>query len=281
MCAAKSPSSDITPQTETVYEIDYSWPGAVIIFNNKEFTDYNRYPVRNGSEQDVFSLCTLFRGLNYEVVPPYINKTEAKMRKAIYEYATHDYTSYGCLIIFIMSHGDKGKIISSDSEIIGLNEFITPLKGNHTLKSKPKIFFIQACRGINRMTVNDDGPQNNSLSSSVYSRYHDHENYLPKEVDFLFSYSTLEDYVSLRDPDDGSWYIQMLCKAIREEESKEISAILRYTQFLISKMAATNRNTNDEIVKVKMTATYEDRLTKLFYISKPQNVEKFFYILLG
>ena len=39
-------------------------------------------------------------------------------------------------------------------------------------------------------------------------------------------------------------------------------------------MVATCLNTNDETVMVKMTPTYEDRLTKLFYIAKPQNVSK-------
>ena len=265
MCAEYKPSSGSTPQTDRVYKIDYSMPGAVIIFNNKKFTDPEAYPIRRGSEQDVFSLCTLFRGLNYEVAPPYINKTEAKMRKAIYEYATHDYTSYGCLIIFIMSHGDKSKIISSDSKEIDLSEFITPLKRNHTLKSKPKVFFIQACRGNNKMKVNDDGPISKSSSNIVHSRYYDHENRLPKETDFLFAYSTLEDYLSYRDPDDGSWYIQMLCKAIREEESKEISHILKYAHQLISQMVA-----KCDTIEVKMTPTYEDRLTKLFYIAEPK-----------
>ena len=119
MYASYNPSPDTT-QTDRVYEIDYSQPGIVIIFNNKEFSDSNRYPYRYGSEQDVLSLCTLFRGLNYEVAPPYINKTEAKMRKAINKYASDDYTSYGCLIVFIMSHGDKNRIVSKDSEIVYL-----------------------------------------------------------------------------------------------------------------------------------------------------------------
>jgi len=271
MCASYNPPD--TTQTDRVYEIDYSRPGVVIIFNNKKFTDHKAYPYRHGSEQDVLSLCTLFRGLNYEVAPPYINKTEAKMRKAIDEYATHDYTSYGCLIIFIMSHGDKSKIISSDSEEIDLSEFITPLKRNASLKSKPKVFFIQACRGGKEMTANDgDGPSQSS-SNIVHSRYYDHEHRSPKETDFLFSYSTLENHVSYRDEEDGTWYIQMLCKAIREEESKDIFAILTYTHSLISQMVATCLNTNDEIVQVKMTPTYESRLTKLFYIAKPKNVE--------
>jgi caspase 7 len=272
MCASYNLPSNITPQTETVYEIDYSRPGVVIIFNNKEFTDLNKYPVRHGSEQDVSSLSKLFRGLNYAVRPPYIDKTEAEMRMLIDKYAANVYTSYGCLIIFIMSHGDKSKIISSDSKIIDLNEFITPLKRNASLKSKPKVFFVQACRGGNKMSADDDGPISKSSSSIVHSRYHDDKNRLPNETDFLFSYSTVEDYLSYRDLDDGSWYIQMLCKAIQEEESKEISAILTYTHALIAKMVATCLNTSDEIVEVNMTPTYESRLTKLFYIAKPKNV---------
>ena len=84
MCFTTSPAqSDITPQTNRAYKIDYSRPGVVVIFNNKEFTDTEAYPIRHGSEQDVSSLCELFRDLNYVVRPPYINQTEARMRKAI------------------------------------------------------------------------------------------------------------------------------------------------------------------------------------------------------
>ena len=122
------------------------------------------------------------------------------------------------------------------------------------------------------MSANDGNRTAQSSSNIVHSRYHDDKNRLPKEVDFLFAYSTLEDYLSYRDEEDGTWYIQMLCKAIREEESKEISAILRYTHALIAKMVATYRDDNGKVVEVKMVAMYEDRLTKLFYIAEPKNV---------
>ncbi len=122
------------------------------------------------------------------------------------------------------------------------------------------------------MKVNDDATKSKSSSNIVHSRYYDDKNRLPQEVDFLFAYSTLEGYLSYRDVEDGTWYIQMLCKAIREEESKEISAILRYTHALIAKMVATYRDDKGKDVEVKMVATYEDRLTKLFYISKPPQV---------
>ena len=105
MCASYNPFPDITSQPDTFYEIDYSRPGVLVIFNNKEFSDPYKYAARYGSEQDVFSLITLFRGLKYVVPTPYEDKTEAEMRKLITKYSTDDYTSYGCLIIFIMSHG--------------------------------------------------------------------------------------------------------------------------------------------------------------------------------
>ncbi len=132
------------------------------------------------------------------------------------------------------------------------------------------------------MKVNDDGPKSKSSSNIVHSRYYDDKNRLPQEVDFLFAYSTLEGYLSYRDVEDGTWYIQMLCKAIEEEESKEISAILRYTHALISKMVARYRDDKGKDVEVKMVSTYEDRLTKLFYISKPpqvggKNIKSIFY----
>jgi len=102
MFASYKPS-DATTLAESAYKIDYSRPGVVIIFNNKVFTD-SKYRVRDGSEQDVSSLCTLFRDLNYVVRPPYTDKTEADMRKAIDEYANDDYTSYGCLSLQVLDH---------------------------------------------------------------------------------------------------------------------------------------------------------------------------------
>ena len=51
MCAAYNPQPDITPQTNRVYKIDYSEPGIVFIFNNKEFKDDETHPIRHGSEQ--------------------------------------------------------------------------------------------------------------------------------------------------------------------------------------------------------------------------------------
>ncbi len=140
------------------------------------------------------------------------------------------------------------------------------------------MFSIQASRGPSPIKVNDGARTTRFSSSNVYTRYHDDKNRLSEEADFLFSFSTLEDHESLRVEEDGPWYIQMLCKAIREEDSKEISAILRYAHLLVSQLVGTSfkysgyLNVENEIVEVKMVPTYEDRLTNLFYIAEPQQV---------
>lgn len=147
MCASYNP-----PIISKIYSIDYSKPGVVVIFNNKKFSNSIQYPTRYGSEQDVLELCNLFRELKYDVSPPHINKSEAQMRNAINVYAKRDYSSHGCFLLFIMSHGKKSTIISSDSQEVELNEFIIPLKKNASLNNKPEVIIIQASRDLKKMT---------------------------------------------------------------------------------------------------------------------------------
>jgi len=54
-----------------------------------------------------------------------------------------------CFIMFVMSHGKDNYVFGSDGQPVRINEIITPFTNvNCTfLKNKPKLVFIQACRG--------------------------------------------------------------------------------------------------------------------------------------
>ncbi|NWI94957.1 CASP8 protein, partial [Pitta sordida] len=81
---------------------------------------------------------------------------------------------------------------------------------------KPKLFFIQACQGKKiQCPVYVDGAvdaripelpstQNISLSESI-----------PEEADFLLGMATVDGYVSFRDTEQGTWYIQALCSKLQ------------------------------------------------------------------
>jgi hypothetical protein len=99
-----------------------------------------------------------------------------------------------------------------------------------------------------------------SSSSNVFSRCYDEKNPKSEEADFIFSYSTLEDYVSYSDEKDGSLV----------NRCANVSAILRYAHLLVYQIFGTSfkysghLNVEKEIVEVKMVPTYKDRLKNLF-----------------
>ena len=54
-----------------------------------------------------------------------------------------------CFVCCIMSHGTMGSIYGSDAELLGIKDIIDLFKEINckALAGKPKLFFIQACRG--------------------------------------------------------------------------------------------------------------------------------------
>ena len=66
-----------------------------------------------------------------------------------------DFKNHSCFMAFIMSHGNEEGITGKDGnqvEIETLSSYFTPDQCEG-LKDKPKIFFIQACRGRQRDVV--------------------------------------------------------------------------------------------------------------------------------
>jgi hypothetical protein len=77
---------------------------------------------------------------------------------------------------------------------------------------------------------------------------------VPIEADFLFSYSTVKGYVSIRDEYTGTWFIQTLCDVISNEPNKDILNILTEVNNKISQK-----------IEIKTMPTFESRLKKSFY----------------
>ncbi len=232
-------------QSDKVFPIDPINPGFVIIFNMKSFRN-NLNKTRDGSEKDVERLSNLFGDLNYQVETK-LDLNSNDMRRCLKEYSNKEYSKMSCFIMFIMSHGEKGTICASDNSSIYLTEFIDPFKTNRTLKNKPKLFFVQACRGDQEM------PNIESDSTSTnYDRFETDANRVPIEADFLYSYSTVKGFYSYRNPESGSWFIQTLCDVIEKEKNEHILDILTQVNNLMSK-------------KEIIVSTFETTLTKKFY----------------
>ena len=194
---------------ENVYNMDYSKPGIVLIINNQNFVGGEE---RTGSEKDVDRILDTFEKLNFKTRSVMSQKLQ-QIKDLIENYSKKDYSKDSCFICFIMSHGEYGKILSSDEKLIDLKaDIIKPFKSNKTLVNKPKLFFIQACRGKNVMPI----IERLHISHDLYKQDTNTEtetdaSKLPKDADILYSYATVEGYVAFRDPNPGtSKYCVML-----------------------------------------------------------------------
>jgi hypothetical protein len=217
--------SNYFDNTISEYELKPENPGFVYIFNNRLFlndeTRKEKFLYRNGSNRDVKNLEKLFKEMNF-TVEKFIDYKAFGMRKIIEEITTKiDYTNVDSVIVFIMSHGHKDEfgnhhILTYDEQYVNVDEFIEPFKTIDSLKKKPKLFFIEASRGHHIMPTIDH------VKKKELKKI---ENEIPAnekepEVDFAISHSTCDNCLSIGNM-NGSWYIQSLCKMIKEHGNRD------------------------------------------------------------
>lgn len=158
------------------------------------------------------SLKALFEFLGF-LVEVETDKTADQIKELMTQYS-NDARHRDCFVCCVMSHGNETGVVGCDKKICPLNDITSPFDGDNcpALIGKPKVFFIQACRGreMQSKVVVTDGPgaSRNQKSGKLYS--------IAKDSDFLIALSTVEGYVSLRDEYSGSWFIQSLCEHLKE-----------------------------------------------------------------
>lgn len=127
-----------------------------------------------------------------------------------------------------MTHGDFGTISSFDEDysIEIVTSFFTDEKCP-SLKGKPRLFFIQACRGglldsghhmreLRRKSayalkkVRNNDSQDIITSFEMVDEIDDQLHNPPNHRDFLVVRSTMPNYLSFRNPDTGSWFVSLL-----------------------------------------------------------------------
>ncbi|XP_076754827.1 caspase-1-like [Xylocopa sonorina] len=195
----------VTPRDWPKYEMKQKRRGICLILNQMHFAEHDD---RLASEVDEDTIKTTFSQLGFEVVIKR-DLTFSEIAKAMRELSEDDYSDCDCISIFVLSHGqDNGRIYAKDIPY-PLITFFSSLTNCISLAGKPKLFFIQACRG----SAKDSGIMGRYIGVDAGD---DICYTIPAFADFLFSYSCMEGYYSFNDPNKGSWYIQTLCETIDE-----------------------------------------------------------------
>nr|XP_057941288.1 caspase-9 isoform X5 [Doryrhamphus excisus] len=192
------------------YKMDARPCGHCLIINNVAFEPQSELSDRSGSNIDCDKLERRFQELNF-MVEVKTNLKQRKIKQELLGLSKKDHSPYDCCVVIILSHGTEGK---------------------------PKLFFIQACGGGERdrgfevfdevepsNSGEDDQtdaiPMSSSSDSLSMSDEPDARATLPTPSDILVSYSTFPGYVSWRDTQSGSWYIETLDRILEENAATD------------------------------------------------------------
>ncbi|XP_042369451.1 caspase-3-like [Plectropomus leopardus] len=157
---------------------------------------------RNGTDVDAANAVKVFGKLGYKV-KVYNDQSVDQMKHVLTSASKEDHSCYASFICVLLSHGDEGVFFGTDGSI-ELKYLTSLFRGDRcrSLVGKPKLFFIQACRG----TDLDAGIETDSGEDGMTK--------IPVEADFLYAFSTAPGYYSWRNTMTGSWFMQSLCDMI-------------------------------------------------------------------
>lgn len=195
------------------YNMNHKQRGSAIIFNNKRFAVSTGMGERSGTDVDCQSLYMLFTemGFNTQI---FSDVTTQQMESAMVNVGKTNHSDADCFACAVLSHGEEGFVYGVNGPI-QIEKLVGPIKGHRcpSLAGKPKIVFIQACRG----TQLDEGVEVADALGVTESDAEEVEiRRIPTEADFLMAYSVVPGFYAWRNSTRGSWFIQALVEVLRE-----------------------------------------------------------------
>ncbi|KRY92183.1 Glutathione synthetase, partial [Trichinella pseudospiralis] len=204
--------------------------GLALIINNCAFTC--DLPNRLGSDIDCKNIHRLLTDLGYNVIKKH-NLTAKGIVETMVKFSLNkEHERCDSAVVVILTHGLEGEIYGSDGGLVSVQKVIQLLDAVNcpALKNKPKLFFLQACRGQRYDSGHDVIDSGDTVGSAnarrkLNSLDENDANALrrkvPTQADILIAYSTTPGFVSWRNSLRGTWFIQAVCEVFSEYAWKE------------------------------------------------------------
>ncbi|XP_022090365.1 caspase-3-like [Acanthaster planci] len=246
------PASPIPPANQDASDIDNVYQmkskprGIAIIINNKHFRTMN---TRKGTDIDGKNLNYVFEKLGFTTLVKN-DQTGEQMQQIFRDTASHNHSTFDCFILAILTHGVEGAIYGTDERIVKIEHITSYFEGGRcpTLAGKPKLFFLQACRG-ERFDSGHEATDSKAVAPSDADATQDSiaplsdeelaqrmlqreleddtdasnaiRSKLPSQSDMLLAYATVPGFVSWRNSERGSWFVQAMSEVFMEHAPKE------------------------------------------------------------
>ncbi|CAI8019655.1 Caspase-8 [Geodia barretti] len=198
------------------YKMSSEPHGVCAIINNEKFSSHTE---RVGTQVDEANLTQCFRYLGYNV-EVHRNLTAHQIESLFSYYRSSDHAKYDSFVVCILSHGEDGHVFGTDSKSVNFRSIVAQLTADscRSLAGKPKVFFVQACRGHDkvrgRQIASDSGTVSlpSDATESVRIVSDSTPVAIPDDADFFVGNATPPGKVAWRDMDHGSWYISEICR---------------------------------------------------------------------
>ncbi|BES98005.1 Cytochrome c [Nesidiocoris tenuis] len=198
--------------------LDKSEIGLCLIVNQFEFDDSENN--RASSCQDETSLRKVMLSLRFKVEALH-NLLSLEMALQIKRAINSNFNSkkHSILWVIVMSHGQDGHVMGRDGVYVPTKDLALALHESKGLRRVPKILVICACRGSDVFTARSTGlyeadglaNEQKALRSDI--------------MDLITCYSTIPGFISIRNLNKGSLFIQVLCEVLDRRPDLEICEI--------------------------------------------------------
>ncbi|XP_060858825.1 caspase-3-like [Metopolophium dirhodum] len=204
-----------------VYPMRSNPKGHALILNINNIKDKDKI---TGFDVDMANVNKLFKGLGF-IVHSKADLTEREIKNVINEFMSICRSEKAnSIVVFIICHGVTGKdstrstgMLTEDGITINTDWLIEQFLHKKLSGNIPMLFFIDACRGPDR----DFGWKYCSGENNYIQNYDDDMYPIgtisdQRYQDVFIAYATVPGHTAIRDPLDGSWFIQKLCQVFCE-----------------------------------------------------------------
>nr|CDS31953.1 caspase 3 apoptosis cysteine peptidase [Hymenolepis microstoma] len=236
--------------------------GVCLLINQRDFdqakTGQER---RDGTDIDADIVERTFIKCGYAVNRA-TNLTLRKMEYLLDDVRNQNHSKYDSFVCVLLSHGCEGMVFASDGTI-NVDRLISYFRSDRcpTLAGKPKMFFIQACRGSKfdrGFALSTDASSEGMLITKM-----------PIEADVFVANSTFPGYYAWRNSHTGSWFIQELCKVIKADQdlgkSHDVAALLTVVARKVAILYESNTGQADSHASKQMVSV-NSTLTRKAYL---------------
>lgn len=259
------------PTTHDTYDMGRKFMGVAVIIDINTFNSRYNLQKRKGSEKDVEALSESLRALGFDV-KIYENLSTDGVNQVITNLSQENHYDRNCMLVTIMSHGDFNGIIYTTDGLIYTDDVQKPFmdpKNCPSLHGKPKIFFIQACRG----SMKDVGciielkPEKAEKALASRGEPSSTEKYVVSSLaDILVYFSSSEGFPSFKNTNEGSWFIQSISNNLRKcleaENEIEFMTLLHRVNREVAFSKQADTDDDDDFKACKQMPVIVSMLTK-------------------